>query len=174
MTLNCIWGWKSNSGTLESNGGHYSQVHSDSGSFYIPVSFTYRSVLQLNRAAANFEETQCQKLTAARERHRRVASAVITTTDFQCPHWLCSSGSGLQSHLRVHRWVVEHKLHRVRWTITTYTNPGGQTLLFQIRTGLLIPGSGAWWHEERDIILKSLCKPYYVDATPTRGASWNV
>ena len=40
----------------------------------------------VHRAAANIEEAQCQKLTAARERHRRAASAVITTTDFQCPH----------------------------------------------------------------------------------------
>ena len=58
----------------------------------------------VHRAAANFEEARCQKLIAARERHRRAASAVITTTDFQCPHCsrLCASGLGLRSHLHVH------------------------------------------------------------------------
>ena len=34
------------------------------------------------KAAANFEEARCQKLTAAIDRHRRAASAVITTADF--------------------------------------------------------------------------------------------
>ena len=40
----------------------------------------------VHRAAANFEEARCQKLTAARKRYRRAASAVIPTTGFQCPH----------------------------------------------------------------------------------------
>ena len=74
----------------------------------------------VHRAAANFKEARCQKLPAARGRHRRAASAVITT-DFQCPHCsrLCASGLGLRSHLRVHRWVVECKRHhRIRWTTT--------------------------------------------------------
>ena len=59
----------------------------------------------VHRATGNFEEARCQKLTAARERHRRAASAVITTNDFQCPHCsrLCASGLGLRSHLRVYR-----------------------------------------------------------------------
>ena len=59
----------------------------------------------VHRAAANFEEARCQKLTAAREGHHRAASAVITTTDFQCPQCsrLCASGLGLRSHLRDHR-----------------------------------------------------------------------
>ena len=62
---------------------------------------------------------RCQKLTAARERHCRAALAVITTTDFQCPHSsrFCASGLGLQSGIRIHRWVVEHKHHHwIRWT----------------------------------------------------------
>ena len=74
----------------------------------------------VHRAAANFEEARYQKLTAARERHRRASSAVIAT-DFQCPHCsrLCASGLGPWSHLRVHRWVVECKRHyRIRWTTT--------------------------------------------------------
>ena len=56
----------------------------------------------VHRAAANFEEARCQKLTAARERHCRSASAVITTTDFQCPYSskLCASVLGLRTHLR--------------------------------------------------------------------------
>ena len=59
----------------------------------------------VHRAAANFEEARCQKLTAARERYRRAASAVITATDFQCPHPPPCS------------WVVECKRHhRIRWT----------------------------------------------------------
>ena len=77
----------------------------------------------VHRAAANFEEAWCQKLTAARERHRRAALAVITTTDFQCPHCsrLGTSRLGLRSYLRVHRWVVECKRHhRIRWTTTSY------------------------------------------------------
>ena len=44
-------------------------------------------------------------------------------TDFQWPHCsrLCASGLGVQSHIRVHRWVVEHKRHhRIRWTTTIY------------------------------------------------------
>ena len=58
-----------------------------------------------HKAAANYEEARHQKLTAAREKRHRAASAVTTTTDFQCPHCsrLCSSRLGLQSHLRVHR-----------------------------------------------------------------------
>ena len=45
-----------------------------------------------------------QELTAARETHRRAASAVITT-DFQCAYCsrLCASGLGQQGHLHVHR-----------------------------------------------------------------------
>ena len=68
-------------------------------------------------AAANFKEAWCQKLTAARERHCRAASAVITT-DFQCLHCSrqCASRLGLQSHLRVHRWDTERKRHhRIQW-----------------------------------------------------------
>ena len=58
-----------------------------------------------HKAAANYEEARYQKLTAAREKRHRAASAVTTTTDFQCPHCsrLCASRLGLQSHLRVHR-----------------------------------------------------------------------
>ena len=40
--------------------------------------------------------------------------------------------------------------------------------------GLLISDYGSWRHKERDTILKSLCKPYYADSTPTRGASCDV
>ena len=73
----------------------------------------------VHRAAVNFEEARCQKLTAARERQHRVASAVITTTDFQCPQCSRFCGLGLRSHLRVHRWVAEHKRHhQIRWTTT--------------------------------------------------------
>ena len=59
----------------------------------------------IHKAASNFEEARSQKLTATRERRHEEASAVITTTDFQCPHCsrLCASRLGLQSHLRVHR-----------------------------------------------------------------------
>ena len=59
----------------------------------------------IHKAASNFEEARSQKLTAARERCHKAPSAVITTTDFQCPHCsrLCASRLGLQSHLRVHR-----------------------------------------------------------------------
>ena len=58
----------------------------------------------VHKAAANFEEARCQKLTAARERQRRVASAVISTTNFECPHCsrLCASGLGLRSYLHFH------------------------------------------------------------------------
>ena len=98
---------------------------------------THRSVLKLitdyRRAAANFEEVRCQNVTAARERHRRAAYTVITTTDFQCPHCsrLCTSELGLRSHLRVHKWVVEHKRHhRIRWTTTNH--PYHFTFLFYI------------------------------------------
>ena len=58
-----------------------------------------------HNAAANYEEVRHQKLTAAREKRHRAVSAVITTTDFQCPNCsrLCASRLGLQSHLRVHR-----------------------------------------------------------------------
>ena len=78
----------------------------------------------VHRAAANFEEARCQKLTAARKRHHRAASAVIITTDFQCPYCsrLCASGLrlGLGGHLCVHRWVVEYKRHhRILWTTTS-------------------------------------------------------
>ena len=54
---------------------------------------------------------------------RRAASAVITTTDFQCPHCsrLCASGPGLWSHLHIQGWVVEHKRHhRIWWTATMF------------------------------------------------------
>ena len=59
----------------------------------------------VHKAAANYEEARRQKLTAARDKRHRAASAVITTTDFQCPHCsrLCASKLGLQSHLRIHR-----------------------------------------------------------------------
>ena len=58
-----------------------------------------------HKAAANCEEARHQKLTAARDKRHRAASAVITTTDFQCPHCsrLCAFRQGLQSHLRIHR-----------------------------------------------------------------------
>ena len=61
--------------------------------------------VSIHKAASNFEKARSQKLTAARERRHKAASAVITTTDFQCPHCsrLCASRLGLQSHLRVHR-----------------------------------------------------------------------
>ena len=65
---------------------------------------------------------RCQKLTAARETHCRAALAVITTTDFQCPHCskLCASKLGLRNRLCIHRWVIEHKRHhRIRWTTNT-------------------------------------------------------
>ena len=43
-----------------------------------------------------------------------------------------------------------------------------------LSTNLLISGFGPWRHEARDTILKSLCKPYYADPTPTCGASCDV
>ena len=84
----------------------------------------------VHKAAANFEEARCQKLTTARERHcrerhRRAASVVITTTDIQWPHCsrICTSRLGLQSHLRVHRWDAECKGHHwIRWTTAIYIN----------------------------------------------------
>ena len=59
----------------------------------------------IHKAASNFKEARSQKLTAARERRHKAASAVITSTDFQCPHCsrLCASRLGLQIHLRVHK-----------------------------------------------------------------------
>ena len=59
----------------------------------------------VRKAAVNCEKARRQKLTAAREKRHRAASAPVTTTDFQCPHCsrLCASRLGLQSHLRVHR-----------------------------------------------------------------------
>ena len=58
-----------------------------------------------HKAVENFEDTQHQKLTAARDQRHRAPAAAVTTTDFQCPHCsrLCASRLGLQSHLRVHR-----------------------------------------------------------------------
>ena len=59
----------------------------------------------VRKAAANSETARRQKLSVAREKRHRAASAPVTTTDFQCPHCLrlCASRIGLQSHLRVHR-----------------------------------------------------------------------
>ena len=59
----------------------------------------------IHKAAANYEEARRQKLSDVREKRHRAASALTTTTDFQCPHCsrLCASRLRLQSHLRVHR-----------------------------------------------------------------------
>ena len=59
----------------------------------------------IHKATSNFKEAHSQKLTAARARRHKAASAVITTTGFQCPHCsrLCASRLGLRSHLHVHR-----------------------------------------------------------------------
>lgn len=40
----------------------------------------------IQKALSNFKEARSQKFTAARERRHKAASAVITTTDSQCPH----------------------------------------------------------------------------------------
>lgn len=60
---------------------------------------------KIHDAVNTFEEARRQKITAAREQRHRASSAVITTTDFQCPYCsrICASSLGLRSHLRVHR-----------------------------------------------------------------------
>jgi len=57
------------------------------------------------KSAATFESARKQKVAAARARRHHAATAVITTTDFTCPHCsrLCASSFGLISHLRAYK-----------------------------------------------------------------------
>ena len=66
--------------------------------------------------------------------------------------------------------LYSHNHNDINHSSNTYTNKYKAHIqmvsVVSDTNSLLIRGFGPWQHEERDTILKRLCKPYYADSIP--------